>query len=123
AYDYPIDTSAAPMPPAATLDYDPGTNGRVPSAEPVPAPRPVAPSQGTFPYDGGPRVPVPMPKSEPAPTAAPPATVPLEGRSVSLPGKPAKLSYPAYGEPPPRSTAVVKDRLIAKTEPSKPASR
>jgi hypothetical protein len=123
AYYYPIDTSAAPMPPAAALDYGPGTYGGAPSAEPLPAPRPVAPSQGTFPYDGGPRAPVPMPKSDPAPTAAPPAAVPLEGRSVSLPGKPAKLSYPAYGEPPARTTTVVKDRLTAKAEPIKQGSR
>jgi hypothetical protein len=119
----PIDMSSTWMPPAASLDYGPGTTNGDPSVAPLPAPRPVAPAPGTYPYDGGPRMPVPMPKTDPTPTTAPPASVPLEGRSASLQAKPAKLSYLAYGEKPARSTTVAKDRAVAKSEPIKQVSR
>jgi hypothetical protein len=60
-----------------------------------------------YPYDGGPQYPVPMPggygvNPPAAPTRTPPATVPLEGRVVSLPaqtgGQTQRYSYQAYGE-------------------------
>jgi hypothetical protein len=53
---------------------------------------------GTYQYDGGPSNPVPMPKTEPRPTTPTQPSVPLEGRVVSLPSKPGKYVYPAYGE-------------------------
>jgi hypothetical protein len=69
----------------------------------------------TYPYDGGPADPVPMPKApqteEKKPSAPP--MVPLEGRTVSLPAKPAakpKYTYPAYGEEPGR-TGFAQDRV------------
>jgi hypothetical protein len=123
-YYCPIDTTTiTPMPCTTTLEYGPSTNSGAPSAEALPAPKPLPQPQGTYPYDGGPRVPVPMPKTDPAPMAAPPATVPLEGRSVSLPARPAKLSYPAYGEQPIRPTAIVKNPSAARTVPVKQTSR
>jgi hypothetical protein len=64
-----------------------------------------------------------MPKPEPGPTTAPSPSFPLEGRSASLPAKPAKLTYLAYGEQPARSTTVVKDRAPAKVEPIRQVSR
>jgi len=55
----------------------------------------------TFNYNGGPQVPLSTPAPTPAvnPAPAAPATLPLEGRPVSLPLKPVKkFNYPAYGE-------------------------
>jgi hypothetical protein len=66
--------------------------------ETLPPPMPPAGDDGTFPYDGGPRKPAPMPKADPAPTGTPTTPLPLDGRAVSLPAKPGKLAYPAYGE-------------------------
>ncbi|MGH7171700.1 MAG: hypothetical protein ACRELF_04740 [Gemmataceae bacterium] len=80
--------------PAATLGtplpalVQPGTTDRVPRM-----PR----SDGTYPYDGGPRNPVPNLKETP-PSSTTPRSVPLEGRSVSLPKATPKWRYPAYGE-------------------------
>lgn len=54
-------------------------------------------SDGTFPYDGGPSNPVPNLKETP-PSSTTPRSLPLEGRSVSLPKAAPKWSYPAYGE-------------------------
>jgi hypothetical protein len=68
-----------------------------------PSSQPSVPQQsqqnGTYQYDGGPSNPVPMPKTEPRPTTPTQPSVPLEGRVVSLPSKPGKYVYPAYGEP------------------------
>jgi hypothetical protein len=101
----------------ATLD------GSFPPTYMPPADAGPAPG-GTYPYDGGPRVPVPMPQMQPAPTNGPgtPATVPSDGRVVSLPAKPAKLTYPAYGENLTRPSVVVKDRLV-KSEADKKTAR
>ena len=75
---------------------------------------------GTYPYDGGPTTPVPDPKATPAPTAEPQRTVPLEGRSVSLPRPATKWAYPAYGETA-RRTSFAEDRtLLTKNEPKRP---
>jgi hypothetical protein len=75
-------------------------------------PQPPAPDDRTYPYDGGPRAPVPMPKADqetpPPPRPMPPGTIPLEGRTVSLPGK-TQFAYPAYGEEP-RVTNFASDR-------------
>jgi hypothetical protein len=101
----------------------------VPPGEPVapgdasgrgPAVAPPAAGEQTFPYDGGPQDPVPVPRAGPSPTTTPRPTVPLEGRAVSLPKKPAKLAYPAYGERPSRSTSFAEDRtLLTKDQPRK----
>jgi hypothetical protein len=79
----------------------------------VPAPLPDG--AATYPYNGGPSAPVPMP-GEPAPASAPKrATVPLQGRFVSLPAQPTqpatRFAYPAYGEEP-RSTSFATDRVV-----------
>jgi hypothetical protein len=68
-----------------------------PAAPAQASPQPQ-PSQGNYPYDGGPANPVPLPGTEPKPATPPQPTVPLEGRVVSLPSKPGKYVYPAYGE-------------------------
>jgi hypothetical protein len=80
-----LSINPVPLPPAGPV-------------ETAPAPRAVPGGDPTFPYDGGPANPVPLPRTEAGPTAAPPPTIPLEGRPVSLTTKPAKLTYPAYGE-------------------------
>lgn len=76
--------------PAATL----GTP-LPPRTDPVPQqPR----NDSTFPYDGGPSNPAPNPKAAPPSSTTPPRSVPLDGRSVSLPKAAPKWRYPAYGE-------------------------
>jgi hypothetical protein len=63
---------------------------------PLPTPVPGQPAPGTYPYDGGPANPVPPAKPENKP---PNATMPLEGRTVSVPAPAtSKYTYPAYGE-------------------------
>jgi hypothetical protein len=83
-----------PMPPANGGAYPPSGNG-------------------TYPYDGGPATPVPLPrKAGPGAEQAPqPRTVPMDGRSVSLPAATAttRFAYPAYGEEPTR-TRFAEDR-------------
>ena len=60
----------------------------------------MPPASGPYQYDGGPSNPVPMPQGT-RPGTNPRPTVPLEGRSVSLPSTTttAKYTYPAYGQP------------------------
>src|SRR5581483_8202620 len=70
----------------------------------VPAPADVLPEQDvprgpSFEYNGGPVNPVPMPGAGPEPMKQRPATVPLEGRSVSAPPRTPRPAHPAYGEP------------------------
>jgi len=80
-----------------------------PQSEALPVnPRPaVPPGSVTYPYNGDPASLVPLPPTGPNPTVAPkaPATVPPQGRLVSLPEQPApaaqgqtRFAYPAYGE-------------------------
>jgi hypothetical protein len=79
-------------------------------------------NDGTFPYDGGPRSPVPMPRAEPAPMSTPPPSVPLEGRSVSLPPtKVAKYAYPAYGDQPTPTNS--NGGVLVKNDTTKKAQR
>jgi hypothetical protein len=94
---------------------NPYSTGPSPYANPYMSPSlpaPPAPNDRTYPYDGGPRAPVPMPKADdqtpPPPRPMPPSSVPLEGRTVSLPGK-TQFAYPAYGEEP-RVTNFASDR-------------
>lgn len=93
--------------PATTIPSNPQPY----SSQPV---VPQQPSTGTYPYNGGPTNPVPAPGAEPRPTNTPQPTVPLEGRVVSLPSKPAKYVYPAYGEQPTRTPAVTSGTLVIK---------
>jgi hypothetical protein len=112
----PIGGNTLSTPPATNLRNGPGSGG---ADETLPPPRP-APADGTFPYDGGPKNPVPIPKANSEPASAP--TVPLEGRSVSLPARPAKVTYPAYGETQ-KQTDFARDRNPpAKPEPVKQVS-
>jgi hypothetical protein len=108
-YYCPISATIEIMPRATVL----GTAPAAPSSElpppvpakPAPPPGPV-PMDRTYPYDGGPANPVPMPQTDPTRrTEPPPATVPLEGRLVSVPAK-TKYAYPAYGEQPGRTTGT-----------------
>ncbi|HZT80709.1 MAG TPA: hypothetical protein VFA26_10820 [Gemmataceae bacterium] len=92
---------AYPLPVAPTPNLPP--NGGTPMPPP--------PDDGTYPYDGGPRAPVPMPKADPAPMRSPAPSVPLEGRAVSLPSKPAKYTYQAYGERP-GGSSFAEDRVL-----------
>jgi hypothetical protein len=82
----------------------------------------LAPSQGprnegTYPYDGGPNIPVPSPQAAPTPpTGTQPRTVPLEGRSVSLPKPATKWTYPAYGETARRISSPAERTYLTKGE-------
>jgi hypothetical protein len=94
-----------PMAPCPEDAVSPG-NGSYPYDGGPSAPGPG--DGGTYPYDGGPANPVPqirpMPKANPA--AAPVPTrpsVPLEGRSVSLPSSSSAALYAAYGATPRRA--------------------
>jgi hypothetical protein len=91
----PSTNYGTPAPPTQTLPY-PRLNGNSP----------------TYPYDGGPQNPVPLPKSGREAIPAPTPTVPLDGRAVSIPARPApKFAYPAYGETPAR-TQFAQERAI-----------
>ncbi len=80
-------------------------------------PSQAVPDNGTYPYDGGPRNPVPAPQAAPTPpTGTQQRTVPLEGRSVSLPKPAAKWVYPAYGETTRRSSPAQERTFLAKSE-------
>jgi hypothetical protein len=80
---------------------------------PLPTPVPGQPAPGTYPYDGGPANPVPPAKRENKP---PNATMPLEGRTVSVPAPATpKYAYPAYGEErTPKSSPPDRTLLIRK---------
>jgi hypothetical protein len=76
----------------------------------LPPPRPY--QEDSFQYDGGPSKAPPTPREEAAPLKSPPVnSVPLEGRSVSLPAGKAKYTYAAYGEEPTQSKAG-EDRAV-----------
>jgi hypothetical protein len=74
-----------------------GTSFAQPAASQPMAP-PVAPGDGTFPYDGGPANPVPLPKADPQ--AIPPANPTATDLPISLKPKTATTpyKYKAYGE-------------------------
>jgi hypothetical protein len=61
---------------------------------------PVAPADGTFPYDGGPANPVPLPKADP--NATPPANPTRIATDLPISLKPKTATtpykYKAYGE-------------------------
>jgi hypothetical protein len=81
---------------------------------------PQAPRQnGTYPYDGGPKVPAPNSREATPPTGAPERTVPLEGRTVSLPKTTAKWAYPAYGETARRTSSNRDQTVLTRGEPKK----
>jgi len=118
---YPINGGADTLARNALLNTSPSAYANKPLPQ-VTVPRqgaspPPAAGEGTFKYDGGPANPVPMPQTEsqtnPKPTTIPAQpTVPLEGRAVSLPARPAKkLTYAAYGEKPDRPV-LTGDRVI-----------
>lgn len=98
-----------------------GAAGDLTYAPPAAPSQQIAPSASTAPsqpnrtymYDGGPRNPVPMPRDEVLPQGAVPATVPLEGRSVSLPRRPTpRPVFAAYGEQLPSRQALAEERLV-----------
>lgn len=117
---YPISLTINSQVGGSVLGTTPAPYGLRPGSEVMP---PALPQNGnggngTFPYDGGPRSPVPMPKADPGPLS-----VPLEGRAVSLPAKPTKFAYPAYGEQPGKSSFAEDRATVSKTESTKKASR
>lgn len=78
---------------------DPAARSGRPDPQTMPPPRPLQEDKGIYPYNGGPQNPVPMPKADPDSIRAPrQPSVPLEGRSVSVPGKKSQYTYQAYGE-------------------------
>lgn len=82
------------------------------------------PEVGTYPYDGGPRTPVPNPKETVKPsTGTPQRTVPLEGRSVSLPKPAAKWAFPAYGESARRTSSAPDQTVLTRGETKKAPAR
>src|SRR5262249_35804772 len=78
---------------------------------------------GTYPYDGGPKNAVPNPQETAPPTGAPQRTVPLEGRTVSLPKPAAKWAYPAYGETARRTSSSRDQSVLARGGSKKAADR
>jgi hypothetical protein len=83
----------------------------------------VPPQEGIYPYDGGPANPVPLPKVDPLPQRGNPID-PAKGRVVSVPAKPAKFTYQAYGEKPAApATVFAQDRTILLKEETKAARR
>jgi hypothetical protein len=115
AYYYPISLSvtvartfADVRPDRATLSTQPQTN--------QPPPRPPEEDAVGFPYDGGPKAPPTSDEAKPMKTP-PVNSVPLEGRSVSLPAAKPKYNYAAYGED---EKTKKDDRTVAsKKEPGK----
>jgi hypothetical protein len=101
----------------ANVAAGPVAGGLQPGYVDVNPPR-VQPQDGTYPYDGGPASPVPDPKAAPAPPATPQRTVPLEGRSVSLPKPASKWAYPAYGETARRTPRDGDRTLLTKGTPT-----
>lgn len=119
-YSAPVGVSVSVSTPKVTASFTTMQPERISApvngGERLPPPQPVPGGPaGTYPYDGGPIRPVPMPTT--VPEKAPPPSVPLEGRAVSLPAKPVtitvKYSYPAYGE---QSVVPVLDRILVKKE-------
>lgn len=86
---------------------------------------PQAPADaGTYPYDGGPQNLLPKPRETVNPsTDAPRRTVPLEGRSVSLPKSTAKWAYPAYGETARRTSSTPDQTVLTRRESKKTPAR
>lgn len=105
--------------PATTLGSAPV--GSVPSGDGT-VPPPMPNSEGTFPYDGGPQQVVPNPKDTPSSLPAP-RSVPMEGRSVSLPRAKPKWTYPAYGEIARRTPAAPERTFLTRVESKKSNSR
>jgi hypothetical protein len=95
---------------------------------PLPGGADLAPSRqlpsngGTFPYDGGPQQVVPNPRDTP-PSSTTPRTLPLEGRSVSLPKAAPKWSYPAYGETARRTIPASERTYLTRSDSKKTDSR
>ncbi len=87
-----------------------------------PAPQQLPGNDGTFPYDGGPQQVVPNPRDTP-PSSTTPRSVPLEGRSVSLPKAAPKWSYPAYGETARRTTPAPERTYLTRGDSKKSDSR
>jgi len=107
----PIGVSVTTQPYSETLSLPSDSSGPRPTMPAIPQGEALQ-GDGSYPYDGGPRAPVPIPRAEPAPIRVPsPATVPLEGRVVSMPAQPSKFAYPAYGEESVR-TSFAQDRTI-----------
>ena len=103
--------------PAATL------GSPLPAQPPVTDRVPQMPnSDGTFPYDGGPNNPGPNLKETP-PSSTTPRSLPLEGRSVSLPKAAPKWSYPAYGETARRIAPASERTYLTRGEVKKAAPR
>jgi hypothetical protein len=115
AYCYPISLSATLATTFANAQRD-----RAPTAtqDNQPPPRPPQEDAVGYPYDGGPKPPVPLPSDGAKPMKTPPAvSVPLEGRSVSLPAPKPKYTYTAFGE---EQDTGKEDRSVAsKKQPTK----
>jgi hypothetical protein len=113
-----------------TLNMPVATLG-TPLPQAVPQAPVIVPNDGaTYPYDGGPQQVVPTPQAVPNPpeVSTPPAkaprrTVPLEGRSVSLPKASGKWTYPAYGETAKRMTPESARTYYTKSEAKKTNSQ
>lgn len=86
---------------------------------------PQAPADaGTYPYDGGPRRAVPAPAEQVQPSrTTPQRTVPMEGRTVSLPKASGKWSYPAYGETARRTSPAREQTVLTRGQSKRAAPR
>jgi hypothetical protein len=118
AYYYPISLSATLATTLANVQPDRATLSTQAQTT-QPPPRPPQEDAVGYPYNGGPNAPPPMPKEEAKPMKTPPVnSVPLEGRSVSLPAAKPKYTYAGYGEE--EKTTKKDDRTVSsKKEPAK----
>jgi hypothetical protein len=112
---------------AMDVETDALSGGRTPYSETQPPPEievpPPRQGNGSYRYDGGPDNPVPMPKADPEPMRVPqPHASPAE-RAVSVPAKPSKFAYPAYGEEPGRVSSFAQDRTLLVGEQARRPSR
>ncbi len=109
-----------------TLSIPTATLGTPLSGAPQPRSTDLNPPQaprddGTYPYDGGPKA--PNTKEATPPAGTPRRTVPMEGRTVSLPKPAAKWAYPAYGETARRVPSPKDGTMLTRGEAKKPAAR
>jgi hypothetical protein len=122
-YSYYVDPCSADvpsMPDAVVLGSSSQARGPIfqtPSRKPAQTTRPPTPPgiDDTYTYDGGPSQPLPLPGQDAAPTFDKQRpTVPLSGTLVSIPSRPARYTFPAYGEtaPSPKPAQATPPRFV-----------
>jgi hypothetical protein len=123
-YLNPCTAEEPAMPNAVVLGSSSYTRGPIfptPPRAPAMIQRPTVradSNDGTYPYDGGPSQPMPLPGQDGAPALDKKRpTVPLDGTLVSIPSRPARSTFPAYGETAlsPRPAQAAPLQFVSKT--------